>query len=660
MFIFLSSDGFQNTINVKRDLDKDIYDKYPEFGSIRRPYRGIQIKEDTYSTLSVRRPSGLSIPLTSSSDRYGYKEPNNTGTTAEYADYILQGVQESRVEKQQIIETFGDPYVYFFGERPRVLQVSGLLMNTEDFDWRSQFWKNYEEHLRGTKLVQQNARAYLSYDTIIVEGYLLNAAAVDSSDTPYSIPFNFSMLVTNYYNWADIGQTLFPAAHMDASLEVLNRRLADRRGKFVSTGAQVRLKNLLASPGSGVFSTIRSGIQAVNQVTGLVGSGFNSLNSVVGGRSIRVPIGIAGFLQSAGAATIGAGSIGGSAVLSAEGLGAQFDAATGRFKGVRGSVSIRMPSNALFAPPWISQATKQPRGYIFENIDEYPSLGQPEYIRDLLSRSDYVNYMLRGISNQTTVEENKVLLAKHNLLAEAGGVIADSIADSVKFAKASYAMVMTAKAFLDDPSAVVGASLGIGVGNPSNTRLARGSSQTQFHAANAIKTRSAQARAERVKKYVGEKALESFSKKQESLLQNPVEAELGEVYKTSSYVSQAGDAATFEDVYVSNDYTPLIDRAIAVDAETALTGEETGFSEKNVKSTLDEVFGNVDTPPGPDVEPSNLVEVYGTGSKSKSVRTPAEIAAALQDLYGLGVEADEDTAGIIGVDDAEAQIDPVI
>lgn len=650
MYMFLSTDPFSQTANKKREVGKDLYDLFPTSSSIRRPYRGIQVKEDTYSTISVRRPNGSPVFLTSSSDPTGNRKEGKIGKVQEYADYILQNVQEQRVEKQQIIETFGDPYVYFFGERPRILAVSGMLMNTEDFNWRAQFWENYDKHLRGTKLVQQNARVYLSYDTVIIEGYILEASAVDNSGTPYSIPFNFSMLQTNYYDWSNIGQTLFPGAKQNKSFEVLNQELEERRTKYVSSGEAVRLKNLQADPGGGVFSAIRGGIRKFNQIVSLAGGVTDRLHSMMTGRNVRVPLGIAGYLASTGAAQIASGSI----VPNSPSLIKQYDAATGNFKDIRGSVKLRMPGNALFAPPWVSQITGEPRGYIFENVDEYPRMNQPSHILQLLTPSAYIDYLHRRLARQETVEKTEAALLEHNMMAESGGILG-TISDAVNFTRSAYSMVMTAKAFIDDPSSIIKASLGVGIGTKSNSRLSKSEWEKL-----GIKTRVQQERAERTQRYIGEEAIESFKSKADAKIADPEEASLGEVYQTSAYVSQQGDPASYEEVYGSNDYTPLIEQVQAVDAEAALTGEQPGFSEQNVQATLDEVYGNVDTPPGSDVEPESLDAVYGTGSSSTWVRTPEEIAAALAQTQSTDVEADEDTSGIIGVDDEEARIDPII
>jgi len=126
---------------------------------------------------------------------------DSSGNLADtWTDWILQSVQESRIEKTQVVETFGDSYFYAFGQRPRSIQISGLLMNTTDYNWRAVFWKNWDEFFRATKLVERGARLYLQWDEIIVEGYPINAVCSEVADSPNAMKFNFQLFVTRYIN----------------------------------------------------------------------------------------------------------------------------------------------------------------------------------------------------------------------------------------------------------------------------------------------------------------------------------------------------------------------------------------------------------------------------------------------------------------------------
>lgn len=160
--------------------------------SVRRPLRGLEIKNDTHAVIRVIGPDSKEIPLISSS------YPDGSGP--DYTNFILQSVSDAREEKVQIIETFGDAYVFFFGERPRFLNVNAVLINSFDFNWKAEFWANYEQHLRGTKCAELGARVYLFYDDNIVEGYMMKAQADENAGNPMEISLSFVLFVTNTRN----------------------------------------------------------------------------------------------------------------------------------------------------------------------------------------------------------------------------------------------------------------------------------------------------------------------------------------------------------------------------------------------------------------------------------------------------------------------------
>lgn len=219
VFVELQTDAFANVLSnysVGR----------MEQMSIRRPYRGIEIKDDTYATMTVMRADGSVIPLVDAGGtNFGgaggsttaASKTNNSNEgrmpvafSINYANFIINTISDNRQEKSQILQTFGDPFIFFFGEQPRILQVSGLLMNTRDFNWRTEFWYNYEHYLRGTKLVEMNARIYLNYDDIVVEGYMLGAQAQDDVNLPYHIPFSFNLFVTAHTYLGNVGDDAYP------------------------------------------------------------------------------------------------------------------------------------------------------------------------------------------------------------------------------------------------------------------------------------------------------------------------------------------------------------------------------------------------------------------------------------------------------------------
>lgn len=237
--ILLEEDGFSHSPEKLAEANSSISD--PGSGLwVRRPTRGIQASPNTFSMIQVKDSGGRPVPLINSS------APSDLTKSANMtANYILQSVTESRDEKLQLLETFGQAYGFFFGERPRVVQFSGTLVNTVDFNWRSEWWANYEEVFRGTKLVEKNARMYITYDDIVIEGYMLNSAIGQQAEAnPNLVSLNFSMWVTGYYDGSDIGDANFPG------YSTLRNQISDsvdgRRGVTTTQSTEARRAEILA------------------------------------------------------------------------------------------------------------------------------------------------------------------------------------------------------------------------------------------------------------------------------------------------------------------------------------------------------------------------------------------------------------------------------
>lgn len=113
-----------------------------------------------------------------------------------YTKFFLETVVEDRVEKTQIIETFGEFIAFFFGRRPEVYNFSGRLLNTKNHDWKNDFQEMYDYFLRGTKAVENNAAVFVQYDDVMAEGFLINCHLEYHGVSNNECPFSFAMLIT--------------------------------------------------------------------------------------------------------------------------------------------------------------------------------------------------------------------------------------------------------------------------------------------------------------------------------------------------------------------------------------------------------------------------------------------------------------------------------
>ena len=169
---------------------------------VRRPMRGLEIKEDTHAILKLVGADGRAAHMLDSSA--------SDGASQEYSNFVLQSVSEARMEKHQIVETFGESYIYFFGESPRFLDVTALLINSHDFNWEAEWWENYDTLWRGTRSVEMGARLYMFYDDTIVEGYMLQAQASKDSMKPLEVMIQYRLFVTNVHNVTFVGEPEYP------------------------------------------------------------------------------------------------------------------------------------------------------------------------------------------------------------------------------------------------------------------------------------------------------------------------------------------------------------------------------------------------------------------------------------------------------------------
>jgi hypothetical protein len=267
--------GYLNAIGVQQeDTRSDIFarsvqqtaatgdertnERYKRFLQVRnRSYRGTEPKDESFASLRII--SGL----TERNAVSGQQERRAGGFLVFGTDqFVLQNAQETDSERVQLVETFGQPVAFFFGRRPRVFNYSGFLYNSgkpktvvnsaaqfgssqvaNSMLWRDNFKMAYDLFLRGTRCVQFKARAYLTYDRVVREGFILNTA-IQQDVRPNFVSFSFSMYVMREFNVdspiAILNNTLegelFPVNPGNASPEAFAQAFKeDRKTHFLGT-----------------------------------------------------------------------------------------------------------------------------------------------------------------------------------------------------------------------------------------------------------------------------------------------------------------------------------------------------------------------------------------------------------------------------------------
>ena len=209
---------------------------------------------------TIQKPPIISV-LEKESPAYFYilknkdKDPNDPNGTPKGKvmflsnKFLLTGVQEMHNEKVQILETFGEPVLFFFDERTKVYTFSGMLLDAYQeideeeqdniaYNWAMSFRLFYDKHLRGTKLAEEGNIAVLAVDTMLLYGYPLSLGLSISSVNPNSSDFNMTFAV--------IDEIIVPAAsigQIDATSEprtlenlwTTNNAMTDKQKEMLAT-----------------------------------------------------------------------------------------------------------------------------------------------------------------------------------------------------------------------------------------------------------------------------------------------------------------------------------------------------------------------------------------------------------------------------------------
>lgn len=300
--------------------------------SVRRPLRGVVLKKESFATLTVLTNSGQQVVvMNSSAKNEQFANPVNYTS-----NFILVAASEQRSEKFQTLTTFGATYGFFYGEQPRIMNFQAILLNTADFQWEIEWWANYDEVFRGTQLTDRRARAYLSFDEQVIEGYIISASTSKNSQVPHEVPLNFQMWVTNVTLLQTAGARTYA---YDASQGYPEDTTYISEPLLVAGFEADGKKAINGTGGTGLLGKLRAAMVTVDNVADRVTS---DIKNFLYGRNLVIP---AGFV--------------GSAIYAGAGFTAQYPE-------ISTSTAMRFKVNPGY------MATK-PTNNFWDNTDEYPA-----------------------------------------------------------------------------------------------------------------------------------------------------------------------------------------------------------------------------------------------------------------------------------------------
>ncbi len=122
-------------------------------------------------------------------------------------DFWLTAMQIAFKERVQITESFNSSNFSFFGDNARVYNFTAATVDSTSSDpydpgklyYQSSILELYKNHLRGTKLVENNYIAVLCVANHLIEGYPINLNVGYSADAAPMTQFSIAWLVTSHY-----------------------------------------------------------------------------------------------------------------------------------------------------------------------------------------------------------------------------------------------------------------------------------------------------------------------------------------------------------------------------------------------------------------------------------------------------------------------------
>ena len=121
---------------------------------------------------------------------------NQDESNGGYKDFIMTDVAYDIQEKYQVFHTFGGrECVYFYGQAPLAVRISGILTDDLDNDQFARFAQLYTKHLRGTKAAQNYSLVELALPNGTFFGSITSFSIQQNSQRDTDVGFSMGFLV---------------------------------------------------------------------------------------------------------------------------------------------------------------------------------------------------------------------------------------------------------------------------------------------------------------------------------------------------------------------------------------------------------------------------------------------------------------------------------
>jgi hypothetical protein len=257
----------------------------------RRPLKGTVRKADSYGKIEVEGDNGSFLDVVDSGYIPDDPDEHEAHRRAKFAsNFLLQSVNKQKSESYQLIRTFDGTYIKFYGKKPAAYTFNVVLLNTADFTWEAEFWKNFDDLFRGTQLTDMGAKAVITFDQSRVKGYFVEGRQQKTANDSKQVVVQFTVLVSTDTYFGGISTR--PSLDKDTSLRGRElRSIAEAGAPSIYYQSRSMLTRQV-NEGSGTISTGTLGglFGAIGAFQSSVGNAISSSFNALYGRNIRPPV----------------------------------------------------------------------------------------------------------------------------------------------------------------------------------------------------------------------------------------------------------------------------------------------------------------------------------------------------------------------------------
>ena len=194
-------------------------------------------------------------------------------TGSGYDKFLLSNLSFEISEKVQVTEVFGDSSVtYFFGRAPVTVRVTGVLIDSPDNSWLTDWIYAYALLLRGSKTAKNYQQVRLVLPSMTVVGSIISTSIDQQSTSDVAIGFNFTLLMSYF-------MATPPIQIAEGITNAANSINFSTASSFLSQSGI----NSLSSTASSMLNVIKNPASSIGQIGSAMGKisgglqGFSSL-----------------------------------------------------------------------------------------------------------------------------------------------------------------------------------------------------------------------------------------------------------------------------------------------------------------------------------------------------------------------------------------------